>query len=673
MVWNVNLPDAEWHSPRAPLALQGTPAGSSWRFDIEPLVREIADHDLIALDTETTGLNIVKDTPLYWSMSWTMNSGKERRVCMPSDTLPYFSSIFKDANKRWVLANAKYDMHILANVGILLAGECCDSQVMHALLYEEQSHKLKDMAKEVLGWKWTDFKDTFGILKDKSIQESLVWMEHNNLDKLVEYASNDAYGTLKIYHTLKKELEEAITYSAYPNEFRSMADIFFKTEMPYTKVLWKCERHGIKINADYLASISGPAQAEIEQLEREITHAAGRPLNVNSTPQLRQLFITELQLKPLTYTNGGKSGIKQPSVDADFFDHYKNEVPLAKLVLQYRELTKLKGTYIDGLSRQMDPFHRIHTRFNQDVARTGRLSSSEPNLQNIPTAENDKFKLRGAFIPCDDKHELIVIDYEALEMRLLASATVGTHGNPEGAKDMIQIFLDKKDIHMGNAALMMGKRFGVTYEEIVAAKKMDKYVKEGKEPKERLTDRMIQCLKWRAQVKNIAFGLNYGMRENKLARDLGIEKSEAAALMEAYMDMHPAVRAFFQEAVEETEKTGFSYTFIGRRRFHPEIHSKRDMERFEAQRKAVNNNIQGTAADVVRFAMLNIDAESLDYHYGCKMLLQVHDELVFECPKETVAAVKPIIRERMEHPFYTDMAVPLTVAMGTGESWLNAK
>lgn len=394
MGWNVHLPDAEWFSPRPPEALIGTPSALNWKFDVEPVIRELHDTKLIAIDTETTGLNIVADTPLYWSMAWTDHTGRDRRVCMPSDTLAHFHGVFKDADKRWVFANAKYDMHILANVGINLAGECCDSQVMHALLYEEQSHKLKDMAREVLGWKWTDFKETFGILKGMSIQDALVWMEKNNLDKLVEYASNDAYGTLKIYHAMKKELEEAKTYSFYENEFSTMADIFFKTEMPYTRVLWKLERNGITVNAKYLESISGPAEKELDRIKREIVQHAGRMLNPNSPVQLRQYFIDELKLKALTYTKGGKSGVKAPSVDYDFLYHYRHEVPVAGLMLEYRELDKLKGTYIDGLRERMDPNNRIHTRFNQDVARTGRLSSSDPNLQNIPTLENDKFRLQ---------------------------------------------------------------------------------------------------------------------------------------------------------------------------------------------------------------------------------------------------------------------------------------
>lgn len=673
--WNVALPDAQWISPRAPHTYAGQE--HLWQFNPEPLVREVMDQKLVAIDTETTGLNIVKDMPLYWSMAWGDKSKgeRERRVCMPADTLHYFREAFSDPSKRWLFANAKYDKHILANVDVDIKGDIVDTQTMHALIYEEQSHRLKDMAQSVLGWRWTDFKETFGISEkgDGVIQEALVRMEHTNLDKLVEYASNDAYGTLHLYHALKKELEEIITFSLFPSEFRTMWDVFVKTEMPYTRVLWKCERNGIKINAPYLASLAGPAQADLEAIEREIVKLAGRMLNPNSPKQLVQYFVTELGLRPLKWTKGGKTGVKSPSVDYDFLYHYAPECPVADLMLKYRDLDKLKGTYIDGLSSRMDPYDRIHTRFNQDVARTGRLSSSDPNLQNIPTLENDKFRLREAFIAPDDNTDLIVVDYEALEMRLLACATVGTKGNPEGAKDMIQIFLDRKDIHMGNAALMMGKRHGVTYEEIVAAKKMDKMVKEGKEPPARLTERMVQCLRFRAHCKNLAFGLNYGMKENKLAREMKISKDEALELMDAYFDMHPAVDAFFKEGVEEVEQTGFSYTLIGRRRFHPSIHSKNKMDRFEEQRKAISNNIQGTAADVVRFAMLNVDARQLEYHYGAKMLLQVHDELVFECPKETLAPCKAEIREAMEHPFWTDLKVPLTVSMGSGHSWGSAK
>jgi len=309
----------------------------------------------------------------------------------------------------------------------------------------------------------------------------------------------------------------------------------------------------------------------------------------------------------------------------------------------------------------MDHEGRIHTRFNQDVARTGRLSSSVPNMQNIPNPERDKFRIRRAFVP-EKGYTMVVADYDTLEMRLLACASM--------EPSMVQMIREGKDIHMGNATLVFGAIDGFDYDEIAAAKKVDKKVKNGELPESALTDRMHHLLKRRLQVKTIGFGLNYGMKEKKLARDLGIEVDEATDLMEAYMGRYPAVREFFEEAVAETQATGYSFTLLGRRRFLPDIIAGDDMSRWKAERQATNTPIQGSAADVVKMAMLRCFYEGdLERQYGCKMLLQVHDELMFECPDENVAVVQPIIREMMEHSLPTDLAVPLTVSMGVGHSW----
>jgi len=663
MAWNVHLPTAEWYSPTPPSQGSGWERiiSGGWKFDIEPLVREALDQQVISIDTETTGLNVVKDFPLFWSMAW-----GNRRMCMPVSTLSYFSEVFRKRNLRWLFANAKFDMHMLANAGVQIAGDVCDTAVMHALIHEESPHDLKSMSKQKLGWGWSGFKETFGISGNTPglIGQTLLACEQSDLPRLVEYASNDAFGTLRLYEVLKEELEKARTFSLFPATFGTMGDIFFQTEMPYTRVLWKMERRGIKINKAYLQQISGPCEADLERIKKEIVRVAGRMLNPNSTPQLVQYFVKEKGLRPLTWTNGGKTGVKNPSVDASFLEYYRREEPMAQLILDFRELDKLKGTYIDGLQEKADHNDRIHTKFNQDVARTGRLSSSDPNLQNIPIPENDKFKLRGAFI-ADEDNDLIVIDYAALEMRLLAAAS------REPA--MVQIFLDGKDIHMGNAEMVFGRKFGINYDDINKAKKIDKEVKEGKLPASAITQKVRDCLFARQAIKSIAFGLNYGMKEAKLGRDLNIPKADAKKLMDEYMDTYPAVKQFYAEAISETQKSGHSYTLIGRRRAHPAIFSSRDMDRWEEERKAVNNNIQGTAADVVRLAQLLIDSCGLEYKYGCNMLLQVHDELVFECPKSTSKEATAEIVQCMEHPFETDLDVPLTVAAGRGHSWLDAK
>ena len=687
MGWNIRLPDAEWYAP------------GDERLD--GLVREVRDQDTVAIDTETTGLKVWKDQVLFWSMAW----GEHRRVCMPVDTLPYFQESFGDSTKRWVLANAKFDMHMLANSQVYLAGDCVDTQVMHALLHEEESHSLKDMAKQVLGWRWTDFFDTFkpimvpdasktprllksGTLnqptRKESIQEMLMRCYHTDLPKLVDYASNDAYGTLRVYDTLKAELERTAIYSLYPEWLPTMAHLFFLTEAPFTRVLWNCERNGVFVNQEYLQQVRGPMWTEHEQLRREMqslwTQAGGTgEFNPNSVQQIREYFFSLLGLKALMFTKGGKSGVKSPSVDKGFLEHYEHDSRMAACTLRDRKLMKLIGTYIDGGEEHYDPYSRVHTRFNQDVARTGRLSSSNPNLQNIPTPEKDKFQLRGAFQATPGTGNVLIVgDYEQLEMRLLACATV-TDNNPEGAKEMIQIFLDGKDIHMGNAAMVYGpivKRqhgWDLTYEFLKEAKKIDGQVKEGKLDASARTERVMLALEKRNHIKSVGFGLNYGMKENKLARQLGISKEEAKAIIDAYLGTYPAVSEFYDTAIQETRLTGFSFTLLGRRRFHPSISSPNALDRWSEERKCVNNQIQGTAADAVRLAMLKCSKANLEYKYGCRMLLQIHDELMFECPGETAEEAKAEIKEIMQHPFPTDLIVPLTVSIGIGSSWNKAK
>lgn len=655
MPWNIHLPTANWFTLQSP--------------ELEALVREAKAHKLIAIDTETTGLNICSDIPLYWSLCW-----GERRMCMPISTLAAFREVFAEEDRAWVFANAKFDMHMLANVGIEFKGRIYDVAVMHALLYEESSHALKDMAGQILGWKWQDFFDTFkaetvvgadGTKRKETIEERLRRIERTDLGVLVEYASNDAYGTMRLFDALNKELCNSPTFSLYPETFGTMADVYFKTEVPFTKVLYTCERNGILVNMPYLATTEPPLAKEIADIEREIVHVVGRALNPNSPLQLRDYFFKEKGYRPVKMSKGGKTGVRNPSSDKDVIKAFAEDGdPVAALILKHRELGKLLGTYVRGLHRVADPNGRVHTRFNQDVARTGRLSSSEPNLQNIPKPDKDKFKLRGAFIS-KPGHSLIVVDYEQLEMRLLAAAAM--------EPGMIGIINAGRDIHMGNAALVFGKKFDITYDDIVAAKKIDKQVAEGKLPESALTAKVKNCLFARNAAKSIGFGLNYGMKENKLARQLGVTTEEAIEMIDAYMATYPAVKQFYAEAIEETQKTGYAHTLLGRRRYLPEIHALSELDRWGAERKAVNTQIQGTAADACRLAMIHCYNSGLDKQFGCNMLLQVHDELVFECPDEHLEEAKEIIKDCMEHPFATDLAVPLAISMGTGPSWMHAK
>jgi DNA polymerase-1 len=650
MNWNIDTPAAEYFGLDHP----------NLNTAITALVTELKDQKTIAIDTETTGLVVWKDLPLYWSLAW-----GQRRVTLNAALLPWFKELFEKPDIDWVFANAKYDAHILANVGVTFAGRLVDIQVMHALLYEERSHSLKDIAEHILGWRWNDFQDTFGKIGKKNSAEDVIRRaERENFQLLVEYAANDSWGTLGAYIELKKQLEAANTYSLFTNKppyINTLWCLFDKIEVPFTKVLWNCERNGIKVNLEYMGSIAPGLKTDIQQLEREVAQEAGFVLNPNSPDQLRKYFFDKLKLSPLRVTKGGKSGVRKPSTDARFLEHYADKgVKMAELLLKHRDLSKLYGTYVVGLQEHTDPTGRIHTRFNQDVARTGRLSSAGPNMQNIPRPDNDRWKLRGAFVP-EPGNVLIVADYEQLEMRLLACASL--------EPGMIEVIHKGWDIHMGNASMI----FGIPYDEIKLSKDIDKKVKSGDLPPSAMTQRVQECLDARAAAKTLGFGLVYGMGPDKLANSLKITRPQAEAKLSQFKQTYPAVDKFAKESVLETEQTGYAFTVMGRRRNVPQIVSPRKDERMQAERIAVNTPIQGSAADVVKCAQILCFKAGLERKYDAKMLLQVHDELVFECPKEAAEDAKAEIKEWMEHPFYEDLAVPLKVDIGSGESWLHAK
>jgi DNA polymerase I-like protein with 3'-5' exonuclease and polymerase domains len=396
-MWNVDLPAWERYNFGDP--------------KLPEIVRSVQERGLVAIDTETTGLNIMSDRVLFWSLSWDeADTGKRRRLCMEAATLEYFRGVFADPTMRWIMANAKFDMHMIANgghsvAGAILAGECVDVAVMHALLNEEKSHALKDMALDVLGWKWSDFFDTFRpqMVPDESkppkklkggklsqptrketVGEMLLRCNRDDPARLNDYASNDAFGTLQLYYALEKQLLSQKTYTLYPEWLPTMADLFFKTEVPFTKVLWKCERNGIFVNPEYMQERRVPMVETIARLERQMVaeaekvaqeilgesfHSDGSPFRPNSLEDQKHFYFDILELRPLSFTSGGKSGVKNPSVDAKFLEHYAPETPMAKYDQERRKLTKLISTYIDGGAKHYDRNYRIHTRYNQDVAR----------------------------------------------------------------------------------------------------------------------------------------------------------------------------------------------------------------------------------------------------------------------------------------------------------------
>lgn len=685
MGWNIALPSAEYFTPES----EG----------LDGLIRQVDDTNKLAIDTETDGLNLHKCRPYYWSLSWAEANGKERRITMPWTTLKYFKRSFEDYNKKWILANAKFDCHMLANIGTPLKGELLDVSVMHALLYEEESHGLKDMARSLLGWKWTDFTDTFGSLKastcicggteashyNKSgvckktgcsnfMQTNPLYLlrkaEKENINLLVDYAANDAYGTWHVFKKLDKELAEANTATIYGNQYpyiRTMHDYFYKTEVPFTRCLYVCERNGLKVDKEYLTNLGPNVLKEMQDIRFKINSLTGRILNPKSKDQLIQYFCVEHKIHPRKLTKGGKSGNKKPSMDDKFLEWVRDEYygtivgEVAGHVSDHEKIQKQYGTYIEKMPGRLDQNDRVHSRLNQDVARTGRLSSSDPNMQNVTGGEKDRFKLRNAFI-AEKGNSLIVADYSALEMRLLAA------GSQEQA--MMDIFHRNWDIHMGNASLV----FEIPYDDLVKAKKTDKMVKDGKLGPEAMTEYVHYCLKARGDAKTIGFGLNYGMKEKTLARRMGCSEEEAILKISKYMATYPAVKRFFENEANMAAECGYSFTLMGRRRHLPDMRAVQNYVRFRAQRQSSNFPIQGTAAEACKMAMIYISEDyELRDKYGYNMCLQVHDEIVGECPDETVEICKGRVKEWMEHPFPTDIGVPLTAEIGSAKAWGLAK
>ncbi len=352
MSWNIDIPTAEWYD----VGDEG----------LDGLIREVADQRIVAIDTETTGLSNWKDVPLFWSLAW-----GNRKVCMPASTMQYFQKpVLNDHNRTWILANAKFDMHMLANYGIKLNGNIMDICVMHALLYDDMPHGLKEVSKQLLGWRWRDFEDTFeGNMKKEGSTAVLMRAFEQNKDLLVEYASNDAFGTLRAYQELRKQLEAEVTWSLWPEKFKTLWDVFRLTEAPYTRVLWKCERHGALIDNEFLATVRDPINEKIHEIQKAANKWYGRDVKLNSSDQLIEILIKDAGLRPIGWTDGGRKGIRKPKMDEKFFELYRNDHPIAGYAHEYKALTKLLSTYVDGIPKWQDPNCRIHPRYNQDVAR----------------------------------------------------------------------------------------------------------------------------------------------------------------------------------------------------------------------------------------------------------------------------------------------------------------
>lgn len=451
--------------------------------------REIRDTGVCAVDTETTGLNLMKDYVLFWSLAPSLDV----RYCLTPPMLPIFSKeLGHNPDLLWIMTNANYDNNILANSGVpLLSGNIHCTLVMDWLHDENRlgRHGLKETAKDHIGLNMKQFKAVFDRRPHETYQDTLMRMWETNQVDAIDYASMDAWASLAVYRNLKKRLMEERTIG----DLR-LWDIFVNIEAPYTKVLYHCIRRGIRIDPEYLETCRKPIEKDLARISKNITKIAGREINPLSPKDLNKIFFGELGYIPVKWTKGGESGEKKPSLDEFTLKTFSaNGDELSNLILRYRSLNKVKSTYIDGLLKQVDSDNRIHSSLSQHITVTGRLSSSNPNLHNIPRPDEDAYQLRRAFIP-KEGCVLVAADYAQLEMRLLAICS--------GDNNMQEVIRSGKDIHMGTAALMNS----IPYEEMVEAKKVAGQLEKEKIPRNKWPERIDFLMKKRQAAKAIGFG-----------------------------------------------------------------------------------------------------------------------------------------------------------------------
>ncbi len=588
------------------------------------LVQTLLKAERIAVDTETTGIDPMSADLVGISAAVDADEAfyvpcghhyPGVPVQLPrEEILSALRPVLENPDIAKIGQNIKYDWAMLNRYGIDLAGVNFDTMIASYLLSpEKRAHSLDQIALDYLDHRMVSYEEVTVDEKDRKIRD----FSEVCLEKAVPYACADADMTLAAYHTLKPELESA-----------GLMPLFETVEMPLVPVLLKMEKTGIRVDPDRLAELSKDLTIKLDQLERAIYETAGETFNINSPQQLGMVLFDKLKL-PVQKKTKKKTGY---STDVDVLNILAGYHELPALILEQRSLVKLKSTYVDALFSMIHPqTGRVHTSFNQTITATGRLSSSHPNLQNIPIRTEAGRNIRRAFIPREG-WVFVSMDYSQVELRLLAHYA--------GDENLIQAFTADEDIHMRTAADV--------FQAIPAMITPD----------------------LRRQAKMINFGIIYGMGAYSLSKELGISQKMAKTYIDNYFKRYKGVRRFIDDTIEQARQTGRVSTELGRIRFLPEINSSDMHQRNFAERTAVNTRIQGTAADLIKLAMIRVDAAFTEKNLSSAMLLSVHDELVFEVPPEELETVKTLAKTIMETVW--TFSVPLKVNVSEGRDWAEA-
>ncbi|MCC7232186.1 MAG: DNA polymerase I [Bacteroidia bacterium] len=583
----------------------------------EQLLKSLLAEKHVCFDTETTGLNVFSAELV--GMSFSIKPHEAWYVPVPADrteameTLERFRAFFESPEHGKIGQNIKFDLSVLKRYGIELKGDLFDTMIAHFLIRPEMRHNMDALAETYLNYSPVSIETLIG--KKGKDQKN---MRDVDLDTISEYAAEDADVTYQLYRVFAPRLQDTGTLK-----------LFNDVEMPLVPVLAGMESEGIHIDRQALQDLSAILAKDILAAEKQIQELAGTRFNVSSPKQVGEVLFEKLNIsdKPAKTKTG------QYSTSEDVLSKLESKHPIVRSILDYRELVKLKNTYVDVLPELVDKATgRIHTSFNQVVAVTGRLSSDNPNLQNIPVRTERGKEIRKAFIPRNEKFILMSADYSQIELRIIAELS--------GDVGMLEAFTRGEDIHSTTASKVYGVPFGEVTPDM------------------------------RRKAKMVNFGIIYGISAFGLADRLNISRTEAKEIIENYFRQYPSVREYMDQSIEKARKKGYVETILGRRRYLRDINSANATVRGFAERNAINAPIQGSAADMIKIAMIRIHDDIRKNKMNTRMLLQVHDELVFDAAIGEVDELRLLVQDRMKHAL--PLKVPVEVGIGTGKTWLEA-
>jgi DNA polymerase-1 len=584
--------------------------------ELKELIRRAGAQKEICFDTETTGINALDSEIVALSLTWEKGSGY--LVSFPESRdetiklLEIIRPLLENPDILKIGQNLKFDIQVLANYGIEVKGPFFDTMIAHYLLEPDMRHNMNLLSEVYLSYSPVHIESLIG---EKGHSQKN--MRAVPVEKLKEYAVEDADVTLQLKSFFEPRIKK-----------EGLSDVASRIEMPLIRVLAEMERNGVILNKEVLKEITADLRGDIITLEKEIYKLAGTEFNISSPKQLGDILFVRLKLDDkarITKT-------KQFVTNEEILQRLTSKHPIVNKVLEYRGLKKLLSTYVEALPELIDrKTGRIHTSFNQAVAATGRLSSNNPNLQNIPVKDERGREIRKAFVPAEG-HIFFSADYSQIELRLIAHLSMD--------KSMIADFLSGNDIHAATAA----KIFGVEIQNVTR--------------------------EMRNRAKTANFGIIYGISSFGLSERLTIGRKEAKELIDGYFSSYPGVKAYMEESIRKARDKGYVTTMFGRRRYCRDIHSRNQVVRGNAERNAINAPIQGSAADIIKIAMVRIHDRLKSEKFRSKMILQVHDELIFEVPDQELERIKTMVLFEMSNAAILD--VPLKVDWGTGKNWLEA-